>query len=190
MKQITAFAVALFLMLPIAHAAEIYKLDPNHANVFWHADHFGFSKPSGKFSDVAGTLVLDEAKPENSTVNVTIKTGSLVTGIPKFDAHLKSKDFFDVEKFPEMTFVSNKVVMTGKDKAKVTGALTIHGVTKPATLDVKLNKLAVHPMSKEKAAGFSATTVIKRSDFGINYALPDVVDQVEITIEAEANIQK
>ena len=190
MKQFTALIFAFFLIMPAAYAADNYNLDPNHTNVFWHADHFGFSKPAGKFSDVSGNLTLDEAKPENSKVNVTIKTSSLVTGIPKFDEHLKSKDFFDVEKFPEITFVSNKVTVSGKNKAKVDGTLTIHGVSKPATLDVTLNKIGEHPMSKAKAAGFTATTEIKRSDFGINTALPGVADTVEITIETEANIVK
>lgn len=192
MKQFlmaTVMGMALLSAPMMAQAADTYTLDPSHTNIFWHADHFGFSTPSGKFSDVSGTLVLDEQKPENSKVDVTIKTASLVTGIPKFEEHLKSKDFFDVAKFTQATFVSDKVTVTGKDTAKVAGVLTLHGVSKPVVLDVKLNKIGEHPMTKEKAAGFSATTTVKRSDFGMSYALPGVADEVKITIESEANIQ-
>src|SRR4051812_48407510 len=102
-------ALALIVAAPAFAAPETYTLDPNHTNVYWHANHFGFSTPSGKFADVQGTLVLDEAAPANSKVNVTIAPGSIVTGIDKFNTHLKSADFFDAEKFPTATFVSDKV---------------------------------------------------------------------------------
>ncbi|MCD6034713.1 MAG: yceI 1 [Rickettsiales bacterium] len=167
-------------------APETYNFDPMHTNITWHANHFGFSNPSGKFAQSEGTLILDEEKPENSKVNVTIKPASVFTGIEKFDTHLKSKDFFDVEKFPSATFVSDKVEVTGKDAAKVHGTLTLLGIAKPTVLDVKLNKIGDN-MNKVKTAGFSATTVIKRSDFGMNYAIPGVSDDVKLDIEVEAN---
>lgn len=182
-------AVTLPLAGP-AMAADTYTLDPNHTNVFWQANHLGFSNPSGKFGDVTGTLTLDEAKPENSKVDVLIKPAVMVTGIAKFDDHLKSKDFFNVDKFPTATFKSTKVERIGDDAAKVTGDLTLLGVTKPVVLDVKLNKIGDNPMSKIKTAGFSATTTIKRSDFGMDMAIPNVSDEVKITIESEANIVK
>lgn len=167
-------------------APETYTFDPMHTNITWHANHFGFSNPSGKFIQSEGTLVLDEEKPENSKVNVTIKPASVLTGVEKLDTHLKSKDFFDVEKFPAATFVSDKVEVTGKDTAKVYGTLTLLGVAKPAVLDVKLNKIGENPMDKAKTAGFSATTTVKRSEFGINYGLPGVSDDVKVDIEIEA----
>ena len=169
-------------------AAENYTLDPNHTNIYWSANHFGFSNPSGKFATVEGTLVLDEAKPDASKVDVKISTGSVITGIEKFDAHLKSDAFFDIVKFPTATFVSDKVEITGKETAKVHGNLTLHGVSKPVVLDVHLNKIGENPINKKKTAGFSASTVIKRSEFGINFALPGVSDDVKITIETEANL--
>ena len=185
MKKIILLATALSVISPFA-MAETYTLDPNHTNIVWHADHFGFSKPSGKFASANGTLVLDEKSPQNSRVNVTISTVN-ITGIEKFDAHLKSADFFNVDKFPTATFTSNKVTITGTNTAKVDGILTLLGVAKPVTLDVKLNKLGENPMFKNKVAGFSATTTIKRSEFGMNYAIPGVADEVMITIETEAS---
>lgn len=187
-KPLVLLAVSL-AFAPSAMAADTYVLDPSHTNITWHANHFGFSNPSGKFAAAEGTVMLDEAKPENSSVKVTVKPASVITGIEKLDNHLKSKDFFDVEQFPSATFASTSVEVTGKDSAKVQGTLTLHGVSKPVTLDVKLNKIGENMMNKKKTAGFTASTVLKRSDFGINYALPGVSDDVRIDIEAEAAVQ-
>lgn len=170
-----------------AHAADNYTLDPHHTSVIWSATHFGYSAPHGIFSNIEGKLVLDEKTPANSTVNVTIPTGMVATGIAKFDEHLKSKDFFNVAEHPKATFVSKKVEKTGDKTAKVTGDLTILGVTKPATLDVTFNHKGPHPMNQKETVGFSATTTIKRSEFGINYAIPGVSDEVKLQIEAEAS---
>ncbi len=187
MKKIfLPLAVALFSFS--AQAADNYKFDPHHTSVVWTANHFGFSNPSGKFSEVEGDITLDEKNPAKSKVNVTVKIANLFTGYDKFDNHLKSSDFFNVEKFATATFVSTKIALTGKNTAKVTGNLTLVGVTKPVTLNVKLNKMAVSPISQKKTAGFTATALIKRSDFGIDYAVPAVGDNVKLLIEAEAAI--
>lgn len=185
-----AVAFLTFLGPVTAKAAETYTLDPTHTTVVWSAEHFGYSKPHGLFPMVEGTLVLDEAAPDKSSVNVTVDTGKIVTGNEKFDGHLKSKDFFDVEKFPKATFVSKKVEKTGDKTAKVTGDLTLLGVTKPLTLDVTYNKSAPNPMSGKPTVGFSATGTIKRSEYGLKYAIPGVSDDVAIVIEAEANKEK
>ena len=171
-----------------APAAESYKFDPNHTNILFHANHFGFSSPSGRFGIKDGTLTLDEQDPAKSKVDVTIDTGSLATGIDKFNEHLKSPDFLDAGKFPTATFKSDKVEVTGKDTAKVSGELTLHGKTKTVTLDVKLNKEGDHPMTKKKSVGFSASTTIKRSDFGVDKYVPDVSDEIKIEIESEASV--
>lgn len=168
-----------------ARAAEKFTFDQNHTNIVWHANHFGFSNPSGRFGVTEGILVLDEAAPEKSTVNVTIDVAGLNTGIPKFDEHLKSADFLDTAKFPTATFKSTKVDVTGKDTANVTGDLTLHGVTKPVTLEMKLNKLDANPMNNKKTAGFSGKIVLKRSEFGISQYVPNVSDDITIGIEAE-----
>lgn len=179
--------MVLFLWTGFAYAAaENYTLDPMHTYVQWHISHFGFSYPSGKWMVKSGTLVLDKAKPQDSKVNATIQVDTLVTGIPELDKHLTAPLFFDVTKYPTATFVSNKVTLTGKDTAKVQGILTLHGVSKPVVLNVKLNKAEVSPITDKQTAGFSATAMIKRSDFGITAYSPGLGDDVQLDIQAEA----
>lgn len=183
-------AAALLATAPIISPAfaapETYELDPAHTNLTWQANHLGFSNPSGKFTDVKGILVLDEADPEKSRLDVTIRTESVLTGIEKFDDHLRSKDFFNVEKYPTARFKSRRVERTGKNTAQVIGELTLLGVTRPVLMDVTLNKIGLNPMSKVKTAGFSAKTMIVRSEHGMTYGLPGVSDEVNLMIEAEA----
>lgn len=178
----------LLSALPASAAPEVYDIDSSHANIVFRISHFGFSKPDGKFPNATGILILDEQKPEDSKVNVSIPVKDLVTGIPKLDEHLQAADFFDTAKFPTATFSSTKVEKTGEKTAKVTGDLTLRGVTKPVVLDVTLNKIAPN-MFKMKTAGFSATTTLKRSDFGMVAYLPDLGDEVTLSIELEANVQ-
>ena len=174
------------IAMPSAFAMDKYTVDDSHSYVGWQISHFGFSNPSGKWM-ATGTLELDKDKPAASKANITINVADIITGLPKLDEHLKGEDFFDTAKYPTATFVSDKVTMTGKDTAKVAGMLTLHGVTKPVTLNVKLNKAAVSPINHKMTAGFSATATLKRSDFGINAYLPGLGDEVKLTIEVEAN---
>lgn len=175
-----------FCFVGLANAADIYTLDPNHSYVLWHISHFGFSNPSGKWMVAKGQLSLDKEKPENSKVNVLIDVQDINTGIPELDKHLKSTEFFDVAKYPQATFVSNKVSLMGKSSAKVDGILTIRGISKPIILNVTLNKIGISPITNKETVGFTADTVLKRSDFGITTLLPGLGDQVQINIEAEA----
>ncbi len=187
MKKIfTLLALSAFAFN--ANAADKYTLDPHHTSVTWSANHFGFSNPHGIFAEIEGNLILDEKHPNNSSLDVKVKMDNLVTGYINFDKHLKSDDFFNVEKYATATFVSKKIVITGKNTAKVIGDLTLVGITKPVTLNVKLNKVGLNPISQKKTAGFSATATIKRSEFGINYAVPAVSDDVKLVIESEANL--
>jgi len=181
-------AMALAGTIAAPAFADTYKLDPNHTEVIFSWTHFGFSKPTGKFANAVGTASLDETSPAKSSVEVTFAVDGINTGVAALDTHLKSADFFDAAKFPTATFKSTKVDLTGKDTAKVSGDLTIHGVTKPVTLDVKLNKIAPN-MRQVKTAGFSATGLIKRSDFGIGNYVPAVSDEITLVITAEANKQ-
>lgn len=179
--------LALFGVQPV-WAAQTYRLDPMHTNIVFHINHFGFSNPSGKFPDATGELVLDEKSPVNSRVSVTIPVAHLMTGIEKLDEHLKTKDFFDVETYPTATFKSRRVLLTGKDTALVKGDLTLHGVTKSVTLKVKLNKIGEN-MFKKQTAGFTATAMLKRSDFGMKTYLPGLGDEVRLEIDSEANVE-
>jgi polyisoprenoid-binding protein YceI len=170
-----------------AAAPVTYKLDPGHTMVLFSWNHFGFSNPTANLGQVDGTLVYDEAAPTKSTVEATLPLAGLDTFVPKLDEHLKSADFLDAAKFPTVTFKSTKVTSAGKDKLKVVGDLTVHGVTKPVTLDVTVNKVGPHPMMKVQTAGFDATATIKRSDFGVGAYVPNVSDEIKIRITTEAH---
>ncbi len=187
-KSLAAVSVLAFSFAvgaPAFAAADVYKIEPNHTSVTFQYTHFGFSHPTGKFMNAVGAVTLDKDAPANSKVEVSFDISGINTGVAALDTHLKSADFFDAAKFPTATFKSTKVDVTGKDTAKVTGDLTIHGVTKSVVLNVKLNKLDVHPMMKKEDAGFTATATINRSDFGMGAYVPAVSDQIDLYIEAE-----
>lgn len=188
-QQLTAILLSfLFIFLfPIQALAqdETYILDPDHSYVAWHINHFGFSTQEGKWF-ANGTLTLNKEKPEESKVNVTIDVGKFITGIDALNKHLAGKVFFDVAKYPIATFVSNKVVRTGKDTGKVTGILTLHGVAKPITLNVKFNKEGISPINNKPTVGFSAEATLKRSDFGMDTLIPGLGNKVRLTIQVEA----
>ncbi|GIL41229.1 YceI family protein [Roseiterribacter gracilis] len=178
-------AVLLLAAAPAFAETKTYTLDSTHAHVQYSVDHLGFSTSRGAFRDVSGTLQLDVAKPETAKLNVTIPIAGFDSFDKKRDEHIKSADFLDAAKYPDMTFTSTKVQKTGPKTAKVTGDLTLHGVTKPVVLNVTLHKQGEHPVLKKAWAGFSATGTIKRSDFGISAGIPFVSDAVQITLDAE-----
>ncbi len=180
----TAVALALGATAP-AFAADTYKLDKGHTSVTFQWTHFGFSHPSGKFMNADGSVTLDQANPAKSSVEVSFAIAGVDTGVPALDKEFQAPNWFDAAKYPNATFKSTKVDVTGKDTAKVTGDLTIHGVTKPVTLDVKLNQVG-QEMGKA-TAGFTATGTINRSDFGIGAYVPAVSDKIDLYIEAEAH---
>ena len=182
---LAASAVALALAAAPAFAADIYKLEPSHTSVTFQWTHFGFSHPSGKFMNAEGSVTLDQAAPAKSSVNVSFAIAGVNTGVPALDKEFQEANWFDAAKYPTATFKSTKVVVTGKDTAKVTGDLTIHGVTKPITLEVKLNQVGVK-MGK-KTAGFTATGTLNRSEFVIGAYVPPVSDKIDLFIEAEAH---
>lgn len=187
MRKIAFLALAGLLATGTAvQAAPVtYTLDPGHTMVSFTWNHFGFSNPVADLGISQGTLVYDPAAPTKATVDVTMPLSALDTHVPALDEHLKKPDFLDANKYPTITFKSTKVVAAGKDKLKVTGDLTVHGVTKPVTLDVTVNRVGDHPMLKAPAAGFNATTLIKRSDFGVGAYVPQVSDEIKISITTE-----
>lgn len=180
-----ALATALVAASFTAAAADKYEFDGNHTNVVFSWNHFGLSNPSARFTKVEGEVQLDTADLTKSSVSVTIPVDSLRTDVAKFDEHLRSADFFDLAKFPTASFKSTKVEKAGDNKLKVSGDLTIHGVTKPAVLDVTVNKIGDHPMAKKPTAGFDANITVKRSDFGLGAYVPNVSDDVKIHITTE-----
>ena len=174
-----------------AQAAPVtYKLDPGHTMVLFSWNHFGYSNPVADFGLGEGTLVFDEQHLAQSSVEVTLPLANLDTHVPALDKHLKEADFFDADKYPTVTFKSTKVQPLGGHKFKVTGDLTVHGVTKPVVLDATLNKVGPHPMTKAQAIGFDATTTLKRADFGVGAYVPNVSDEITIRITTEGEVPK
>tara|TARA_X000001036_G_scaffold279615_1_gene259722 strand:- start:159 stop:755 length:597 start_codon:yes stop_codon:yes gene_type:complete len=167
-------------------AVENYIIEKPHTQILFFANHLGFSHSLGKFTDHEGTLKFDTENPAQSSVEITIPTSSLTLNDEKWDAHLKNADFFNVEEHPNMTFKSTAIEVTGEKTAKITGDLTLLGVTKPVTLDTTFNHAGKHAFSGKYVAGFSATANIKRSEFGMKYGLPLIGDDVEIRLEVEA----
>lgn len=163
-----------------------YQIDPNHTVVLASWSHFGFSNPSANFGQASGTLVYDAADVARSSVQVTLPLSGIDTFVPKLDEHLRSADFFDAAKYPDITFKSTMVHDLGGGKLQVMGDLTVHGVTKPVTLDATFNKAAFNPMFKADVVGFDATATIKRSDFGVGAYVPNVGDEITIRITTEA----
>ncbi len=187
MRALRYLVAAALLAAGTAQAAPVtYTLDPGHTMVSFSWNHFGFSNPTANLGQVDGTLVYDEAAPAKSSVNVTLPLTALDTHVPALDEHLKKPDFLDADKYPTITFKSTAVAPAGKGKLKVTGDLTVHGVTKPVVLDVTVNKVGEHPMLKAPTAGFDASTTIKRSDFGVGAYVPNVSDELKVHITTEA----
>lgn len=170
-----------------AAAPATYVFDKNHTEVRFCWNHLGVSHQCAHFTKFDGELVYDDAKPQDSTLNVTFKIDSIETLVPVFNEHMRSAKLFDAEKFPEATFKSTKFEKTGDKTGKVTGDLTIKGVTHPVTLDVTLNFAGPHPMSKKQSLGIGATATIKRSEFNLTYAVPAVSDDVSLEIQTEMN---
>ena len=186
MKFRSLILAGLLAAAPLALATEAYDIDPTHTQVEFTYSHFGFSNITGRFDTVESEFHFDVADPTQSSVKVTIPVSSISTGVAKLDEHLKGSDFFDVARFPTATFTSTGVTVAGEGKLAVAGELTIHGVTRPVVMDVTINKVGEHPMTKKPAVGFDASFDIKRSEFGVGGYAPAVSDEVRIEITVEA----
>jgi polyisoprenoid-binding protein YceI len=175
---------------PAAAQVQKFDIDNNHTQVSFTYDHFGFSNPTSRLETIKGSIELNQNDWSQSSVNVTMPLSGLHTGVDRLDAHLKSADFFDAAKNPDITFKSTKVEKAGANTLKVIGDLTAHGVTKPVTLDVKINKIGENKMMQTTSAGFDADATIKRSDWGVGAYVPNVSDEVKIHITVSANLAK
>ena len=193
--KILGVAAGLLAAATSVHAADSYKFEPDHTSVTFTYPHFGLSHPSGKIMGAAGTLTLDWDNPVNCTVDVSLDMTTLTTALPVFDAMLKGKDYFDVADFPAATFKSTSIELVPADpastdptakEARVTGDMTIHGVTQTVVLDVVFNKKAFNPALFKTGVGFSATAHLSRKAFGLSHYEPFVGDDIDIDIEAEA----
>jgi polyisoprenoid-binding protein YceI len=188
-----AAAAAASLAPVTAEAAERFVIDPEHTSILFMVSHLGYARMVGRFPVFGGEFTFDDQAVENSSVTVTIETASVDTGLQARDDHLRSPDFFNAAEFPEMTFTSTGIERTGDNSGRITGDLTLLGVTKPVALDVTFNQKAPHPpplYNGVLVAGFSATTKIRRSDFGMSTFVPAIGDEIEIVLEVEGHQAK
>jgi polyisoprenoid-binding protein YceI len=185
MKPIVLAVVAAALSAPAVAAPESYTVDARHTWPVFEISHFGYSTQRGRFNKSSGKILLDRAAKSGS-VDLVIDTASLDMGLDKWDEHLKSDEFFNVAKFPTMTFKSTQLTFDGDKVVGAEGDFTLLGVTKPVKLAVGNFHCAPHPIAKKDACGADISTTIKRSEFGMTKYLPNVGDDVKILVPVEA----
>jgi polyisoprenoid-binding protein YceI len=176
--------VAALVAVP-AYAADSYTIDARHTFPVFEVNHLGFSTQRGRFNKSSGKITLDIAAKKGS-VDLTIDTASLDMGFDKWDEHMKAEDFFNVEFYPTMRFVSDKLVFKGDKLVAAEGSFTLLDVTKPMRLTISNFHCAPHPMNKKQACGADVTTTLKRSEFGMTKYVPAVSDEVKISAPIEA----
>jgi polyisoprenoid-binding protein YceI len=176
----------LLSLSSIAFAApETYVLDVNHTKPRFEYNHFGYSTQLSRFDTVSGSITIDRAARTGSA-DVTIDAKSVNTGSTVFNGHIQGEDFFDTEKYPTITYKSDKFKFDGDKLVAVEGDLTIKGVTRPVTLTVTSMLCMPHPMTKKDACGANATAKVKRSDFNMGKYAPYVSDEVTLSIPVES----
>jgi polyisoprenoid-binding protein YceI len=201
MIRLPRFAVLVPLLLSLSVPAqakpERYVIDPEHFSIAMSVRHIGYFNLIGLFTEGAGAFTFDETEPAVSDIRVTIKTASFFSGHAKRDAHVRSADFLNAKEFPEMVFVGKRSEKTGDRTGKIHGELTLRGVTRPLTLDVTWLKSAEYPIGgglfggKPYVVGINARGALKRSDFGMTYAVDNglVGDEVTLILGFEARRQ-
>ncbi len=188
-KTLALCSLGVAMALPVSAAD--YTFDKAHTNVQFGVSHNGLSNFLGQFQDFSGTFDINEEDLTQSSFEVVIQTASVDTDVPALDDHLKNADFFDVGKYPQMRFKSERIVQVTANKYAVEGQLTMLDKTLPVTLDAQLNFQGRHPLADffpvydTRYLGFSATASIRRTDFGMTTYAPMLGDQVNITLEAE-----
>lgn len=169
---------------PAAVSAGRYTVDGSHTRVQFTVSHMGFSQWYGNFAGVSGSLQINPADLAATSLDIMIHAASVTTTNTVLDAELKSADWFDAAKFPEIRFVSKSVKKTGPATADISGDLTFHGVTRPVVLAARFNGAGVNPINKAYTAGFDATTIIKRSDYDVVKYVPLIGDETVLRISA------
>lgn len=187
MTRFAALAlVAALTAAPAFAEAEKYVLDPSHSQIVFTYNHLGYSTSTGMFSGFDGEIQFDQANPAASSVTVAFPVKTMLTGWQARFDHLMSPDFFDATDEEMVSFTSTGIEVTGEKTAKITGDLTLNGVTKSVVLDAILNQAGEHPMEKKMWAGFNGSTTLLRSDYNLGMFAPFVSDEVQVTISIEA----
>jgi polyisoprenoid-binding protein YceI len=166
-------------------ASGTYQVDTSHANILFSATHLGLSNYFGRFNKMDGTLKFDAKDVTKSTITMKVHAASVDSNNSEMEAKFQGAEFLNAEKFPVATFTSTKIEKLSDDKGRITGDLSLLGITKPIILDVVFNGYALNPYTKKPTLGFSAKGSFKRSDFGMIAYIPDVGDEVSLIIEAE-----
>jgi polyisoprenoid-binding protein YceI len=186
MRAIVALS-CLFAATCTAAAPVAYTLDPAHTQMQFSWNHLQYSNPQAGFDDVAGTLMWDADDITKSWVEVTISVESMHSHVALLDEKLKSAEFLDTTRYPKIRFVSTRVERLDKaGHLRISGNLSVHGITRPVSLDAHLNRVGVYPMLEVPAAGFSASATIKRAEFGVGAGIPYVGDELKVRITTEA----
>jgi len=185
-RLISSIALTLAIAIPSLAQAADYVIDTKgaHAAIQFRIKHLGYSWLSGRFNDFGGSFSYDEASPDASKVEVSIRTASIDSNHAERDKHLRSKDFLDVEKYPEARFVSTGYKENGDDTALLSGNLTLHGITRPVQIMVTQIGHGPDPWGGYRR-GFQGTTSLKLADFGIDYDLGPASREVELTLMVE-----
>jgi len=183
--QIKHIAAAVLAITAGAASAQTYNIEPNHTYPSFEADHLGISVWRGKFTKTSGVVKLDRAA-KTGTMDITIDANSIDFGHAKMNEHAKSKDMFNVEQFPTITYKGKSMKFDGDKPVAVEGELTMLGVTKPVNLTIGKFKCIEHPMFKREVCGADASAEFKRTDFGLNYGTPRFAPEVKLAIQVEA----
>ena len=200
MRILACFMAFALLALPVwasgagnpsrrvtAESSGAYTLDKSHASIVFSIKHLGFSDYIGRINEFDAQLNLDGNNPANSRLSVTINPASADTNNAELESKLDGENYFNVAKFPEITFISTEVKPTSRTRGTVTGDLTMLGITRPVTLDVTLNGVGLNSYANAYTVGFSATGTLRRSDWGMKTLVPQVSDEVRLIISAEFN---
>jgi polyisoprenoid-binding protein YceI len=192
MFVVAALVLGMSASGKLAAQMATYRFDKDHTAINFSWSHLGLSRQSARLAGVDGRIQFDPMTPELSAIDVTMKAASISTGIPEFDRHIKSADYFDVERFPLITFKSTAIRRLSDKTGQVMGDLTIKGITRPVALNVVWNYSGEHPLAKVNpnyldvyVSGFSATAVLRRSDWDLSLAIPLVSDEIRLSIETE-----
>lgn len=183
-KLVPALA-AVLAILPATAEVETYTVDPHHTFPTYEVGHMGYSMQRGRFNKTSGKITLDTAAKKGSA-DIAMETASVSTGVDKLDEHLRSDDFLNAAKNPQITFKSSSFAFDGERVKSATGDLTLNGVTRPVTFTANVFQCGMHPMIKKKQCGADLQATIKRSDFGMKYGLPLLADDVTLHIPVEA----
>lgn len=187
MKKILLFTALILASYTTQAQVKTWTNDPAHSRLGFVVKHLTISEIDGRFADFNVNVTTSKEDYSDAKIELTAKIATIDTGVDARDQHLLSADFFDAEKFPTLTFKSTSLEKVGENKGKLTGNLTMHGITKPVTLDVTYNGSVVNSMNNKDTAGFKITGTVKRSDFAIGTSFPEFVigDEIKIVANVE-----